>query len=318
MSTVLVTGANGFVGRHLVPHLSAQGHTVRAATRRPCQIDGAASNVVIGSLEDRKDWISILSDVDVVIHLAARVHELRRQRPEFSALYTAINVEATRHLAGGAAQVGVKRFVFLSTVKVLGERTDGSAWTMDDPADPRGEYSRSKWAAELALHEELRDTSVSVAVIRPPLVYGPGVGANFLRLMRLVYKRTPLPFLGIDNRRSMINLWNLCDVMQRVAFERTSGVSTYLVSDGDDASTPGLVRLMGDALHRPARLFRVPKRLMRGIAIFTGFADEWQRLSESLCVDISETSRQLSWQPAVSLEDGIRRTVAWFMTVQGR
>lgn len=248
----------------------------------------------------------------MVIHLAARVHVMNDSDPANAALCEAVNVRATRTLLNASINAGVRRVVFLSTVKVLGEGTVDEPWTELHPENPQGSYAISKWTAERLLWEELSGTHTSAVVIRSPLVYGPGVGANFLRLMKLIQRGVPLPLAAVRNRRSMVSVWNLSDFIECAAFSDTAANQTYLISDGTDVSTAELVILLARALERPPRLFRLPLPVLRALATSAGFGKEWRRLSESLVVDISKAKRQLAWRPAVTMEDGIRQTAQWY------
>jgi nucleoside-diphosphate-sugar epimerase len=312
VSTCLVTGAGGFVGRHLVAALLDQGHRVRAVTRTPGDVSNNVDYRAIGDLSEDQDWSGLLNNVDAVVHLAARVHVMHVPDRSETDVYRRINVDATSSLAAAASIAGVREFIFVSTVKVLGERTIDRPFDAGDPPDPQDDYARSKWAAEQALHRISAATGMPVSIVRPPLVYGPGVGANFLNLLELADRGMPLPFAHIGNSRSMISVWNLCDFLVRLVETPGARDRTFLVSDGIDVSTDQLLSLISRAMGRPPRLFYLPKQLLLAIAAVAGRKEEVRRLQESLVVDISANREQLNWTPPVPIQDGLRRTVEWY------
>ncbi|MEM9388425.1 MAG: SDR family oxidoreductase [Pseudomonadota bacterium] len=306
MSIVAVTGANGFVGGAVVDHLTEQDVSVRPLVRR-----GGTPGLVAPDLGSAADWSALLSGCDSVVHCAARVHMLQ-EVTDALALYREVNVAGTRRLAEQAARVGVRRFVFVSSIKVNGESTGGAQEppifrSADRPA-PQGAYALSKIEAERALFEIASRTGLEVVIIRPPLVYGPGVRANFLRLMTWVDRGIPLPLGSIDNRRSMVFVRNLASLVSACITAREAVGQVLLVSDGEDVSTPGLVRILAGAMARPARILPVPKSVLRSAARLLGRSDEVDRLLGSLQVDIEPTRRLLGWSPPVSLPTGIVET----------
>jgi nucleoside-diphosphate-sugar epimerase len=310
MTTVLVTGANGFVGRTLCQTFGEQGLRVRAALRTAHLGVDAAEIVVVGDIGHRTQWDAALVGIDVVVHLAARTHVLNDA--DNSDAYFEANTAGTLQLAESAVRAGVRRLVFLSSIKVNGERTGAQPFRADDVPAPRDTYGESKRLAEQGLHDIAAKSSLELAIVRTPLVYGPGVRANFLRLMGLVRKGIPLPFGATDNKRSLIAVWNLCDVMLRLTTIARLPAHTFLVSDDRDLSTPELIRLLAISMGRPARLVNVPRPLLRALGLVTGRGPEIARLCDSLRVDVTETRRLLAWEPAVSVEDGLARTVRWF------
>jgi nucleoside-diphosphate-sugar epimerase len=318
MGRVLVTGATGFVGRHLVPMLLTAGWELRAALRsRDARAPGGCEPVVVGDLARLPDAGAALAGVDVVVHLAGRAHVMRETAGDPESEFRRVNAEATRHLAEQAARAGARRFVFLSTVKVNGERSFGRAFTEADAAAPEDAYGRSKWLAEQALHEVSRTGGLEVAAIRPPLVYGPGVKANFLRLLRLIDKGVPLPFGGVRNLRSLVSVWNLCDLVTCCVGHPAAAGETFLVSDQRDLSTPELIRAIADVMGRPARLLPVPEGVLRWASRLLRQGDVLDRLIGSLQVDSSKATRLLGWTPRLSVEDGLRRTAAWYLESRG-
>jgi UDP-glucose 4-epimerase len=262
---------------------------------------------VVGDISAEPQWP--LEGVGAVVHLAGIAHELHGQNAE--SVYHAVNCRATERLARAAAKAGVKRFVFMSSIKVNGERTPRERpFRAADAPDPRDRYARSKWAAEQALARVAGETALEVVVLRPPLVYGPGVRANFLRLVRLVERGWPLPFGSIRNRRSLVYVGNLVEAIALAATK--TAVGTFLVADGDDLSTPRLATEIARALDTSPRLVPVPVSLLKLAGALTGMRAEIGRLVDSLAVDIADTRERLGWTPAVSPSAGIAQTVAWY------
>ena len=314
---MLLTGASGFVGRSLSATMAQAGFEVRAVTRRSGLIvPGAAEHACVGDISAGTDWQNALSGVDFVVHSAARAH-LVNDPVQNSDAYVATNTRGTAHLASEAAKSGVRRFVFLSTVKVNGEETGGHAYGPADPPHPADAYGQSKWLAEQALNQIAARTDMEVVIVRPPLIYGPGVRANFYRLMHWVDKQWPLPLGAIRNRRSLVSLWNLCDLLVNMLDNPAAGRGTWMVSDAHDLSTPELIRRIAAAMHRRTRLVAVPVPLLRAIGGLAGRVGEVSRLSGSLAVDISQTRTVLGWSPPMSVDEGLSRTVAWYLA-EGR
>jgi nucleoside-diphosphate-sugar epimerase len=312
---VLLTGANGFIGRILCDVLSRDGCVLRTALRRDCPVPFAAENVPVGDICATTDWSAALRGVECVIHLAARAHVMRD--PRSSSLYMETNAHGTRCLAEAAARAGVRRLVFLSTVKVNGEEAAGGTYTaMDDP-HPMDAYGTSKWLAETAVFEVAARTGMEATVVRAPLVYGPGVRANFLRLLRWVDRQLPLPLATIENRRSLVSVWNLCDLLRHLLRCPEAAGRLWMVSDGEDLSTPALVRRIGHAMDRRVRLFAVPASFLRSCGRLLGREAEIARLCGSLTVDIAPTRSELVWQPPLSVDAALARTVAWYLS-EGR
>jgi UDP-glucose 4-epimerase len=317
--TALVTGATGFVGVRLLPALQEAGWAVRAAVRsgRGVRLPDGVEAVVVGDLADAPDLRPALAGIDAVIHLAGRAHVMRETADDAEGAFQRANVLATRHLAEQAAAGGVRRFVFLSSVKVNGERTIAQPFTEADRPAPEDAYGRSKWAAEQALHEIAGTMGLEVVVIRPPLVYGPGVKANFLRLLRLVERGVPLPLGAVHNRRSLVGVSNLCDLIVVCATHPAAAGETFLASDQHDLSTPDLVRSIAAAMGRPLRLLPFPVAVLRAAARIAGQGDAVERLVGSLQVDSSKATRLLGWAPAVPVQEGLARTVAWYVSHRG-
>lgn len=315
MTRVLVTGASGFVGRVLCDTLLQAGYTVRAAVRRLDRRPSRAlmETIGVGDLVDT-DWTNAVRGVHCVVHAAARVH-LGYSRSDAD-LYLQTNAYATRRLAGAAAEAGVGRFVYLSSVKVNGEGAD-KAYRADDDPRPADAYARSKLLGEEYALKAGAVSGMGVAVVRSPLVYGPGVRANFLRLMQWVDRGWPLPLGSVDNRRSLVNVWNLCDLLAHALGSPQAAGGTWMVSDGEDLSTPELVRRIGTCMGRRVHLLRVPVAVLRVSTALLGRTDEFVRLCGSLVVDITRTRDELRWSPVVSVDEALTRTCAWFLS-QGR
>lgn len=311
-TNILITGATGFVGKRLCVQLVKRGRNVTAAVREhSTALPDAVKQVVVGSYDGQTEWAPALDRIDAVVHLAARTHVMRETATDPLAAYRAINVEATGRLARQAAAAGVRRFVYMSSVKVNGEgRT--TPYTEDDPPAPEDAYGVTKSEAEQMLRRVERETDMQVVTIRPPLVYGPGVKANFLALIRGVDRRLPLPVGGIRNRRSLVFLDNLVDAVAVCVDRAEAAGQTYLVSDGEDVSTPELVRRIGLALGRRPIILPAPQRLMRLVGRLTGRSGAVDRLLGSLTVDIAKIRRQLDWSPPHSLDEGLSATARWF------
>lgn len=303
---ILVTGASGFIGRILCPALINSGYSVRAQFRQQSPAVPGVDNVITESLGPDTDWSSALRGCEAVIHLAAHAHESSVFDP---AACRSVNALGTLRLAEEAAAAGVRRFVFASTVKVHGEGSELAYCESDKPA-PQNIYASSKWAAEQGLHEIAARTGMAVVIVRFPLVYGPGVGANFLRLMRSVERGVPLPLGCIKNRRSLIYVGNLVSALQACLADAAAN-KTFLVADGEDVSTPALIRRLALALGRPLRMLPVPQPILRAVGVF-GARQQVQRLLGSLFVDDDFIRRELGWTPPYSLQDGLVATATWF------
>lgn len=301
----LVTGATGMVGRALCELLIARGYGIVPALRRPA---GLSNEVVTGDIGPTTDWHMALEGCDAVVHLAARVHVMEDAAKNPLALYRETNTEATLNLARQAAQAGVKRFVFVSTVKVNGEGRD-AAYRETDVPEPEDAYAISKWEAEQGLHEIARETGLEVVILRPPLVYGPGVKANFLRLMQAIQMGCPLPLGAIRNRRSLLYLGNFVDVI-RVCIEHPAAAGqTFLLDDGVAVSTPELIRAVARAMGRSARLLTVPVGVLKLVGVLVGKRAAVARLTGSLFVDSSAIRSRLGWTPPYTLQHGLGATV---------
>ena len=310
METVLVTGANGFIGRALCGVLAASGRRVRKAVRMP--VPGLPDAVVVGDIGPDTDWRTALEGVSGVVHLAARTHVLRETATDPLAAYRKINVSGTERLARSAAAGGIRRLVIVSSVKVSGERTEERPFTEDGAPRPEDAYGVSKWEAEQALSRIAAETGLEVVALRPPLVYGPGVKGNFLRLMNLVARGVPLPLGAVDNRRSLIYTGNLAGAIVKALDAPQAAGRTYLVSDGEDVSTPDLVRGLARALGVKPRLLSLPLSALDLGARLAGRRAEFVRLTSSLQVDSSRIQRELDWRPPFTLAQGLELTAKWY------
>ena len=310
MTVVAVTGANGFVGSALMAALPDYGCEPRGLVRSA----PAEGMIAVGDIGPDTDWGQALSGVDTVIHCAARVHVMRDEAADPLAEFRRVNTEGTRKLAQDAVQWGVKRLVFVSTIKVNGESTQypsGSpaTFTAFDTPNPTDPYAVSKREAESLLREIEADTGLEVVIVRPPLVYGPGVCGNFRALVDLVRRGIPLPLGLVDNRRSLVALPNLVDLLACCATHPRAAGETFLVSDGEDLSTVDLVRRLARAMQRTAHFLPVPPALLRFVGRLTGRTATIERLTGSLQVDIGRTCERLDWRPKVSVREGLRETV---------
>jgi len=314
LNSVLVTGAGGFIGRALCAKILAEGWQVRGTLRSESdasQLPDGVETVSIGSIDSDTKWDDALTGIDPVVHLAARVHVMYDGSSDPLTEYRKVNVEGTKCLAIEAAKAGVKRFIYISSIKVNGEGR-AAAYTEDDEEAPVDYYGLSKWEAEQKLHKISDKTGMETVILRPPLVYGPRVKANFLRLVSLVKYGIPLPFRYIKNRRSFIYIGNLIDAIITCITNPNAAGKTYLVSDGEDVSTPELIRRIGVASGRRALLLPVPVWIMRMAGKITGKSNEVERLVMSLTVDISKIRRELEWKPPYTMENGLRVTAKWY------
>ena len=307
---VLLTGGTGFVGQQVASALRAAGASVRCPTRRPHSQSYGIDWVRIDDINASTDWQPALDGgIDTVIHLAARVHVMQERVADPLLEYRRVNVDGSVRLAEQAVASGVRRFVFISSIKVNGESTlPGFPFTNDSKPLPQDPYAVSKWEAEQALQSIARTTGMDVVIIRPPLVYGPGVGANFAQMMRCLARGLPLPLGGVRaNRRSLVAVDNLVDLIVTCITHPAAANRVFLVSDGEDLSTMELLRRMGQALGRTARLITVPTGLLKLGAILLRRPELYHRLCGSLQIDISATQGLLGWAPPVTVDEGLRR-----------
>ena len=304
MHNVLVTGASGFVGRAVCAAIEQRGWGVRRASRT-----GGDGSLAVGEIDGRTDWSGALASCDAVVHLAARVHRMGRAEAADTAAFMATNRDATIKLAEDAARAGVKRFVFMSTVKVNGEGRAQPYRESDAPA-PEGAYAVSKWEAEQGLAEVAARTGLEVVIIRPPLVYGPGVKGNFRSLIGLVRRGVPLPLGSVRNRRSLVGVSNLASAVCTALEHPAAAGRTYLVSDQDDLSVPDLIRAIARAAGVPARLVPFPPTLLRLASAMVGRQQSFQQVAGSLTVDSSAISREIGWRPVRTVDEELAETLA--------
>lgn len=306
---VLITGGTGFVGQLLARTIQAQGHEVVRAVRQ-----AQPDSVLISAVDSNTSWLEALQGCDSVVHLAARVHVMNDKSTDPLHEFRRVNVQGTVNLARQAVAAGVRRFVFLSSLKVNGEATqEGRPFTADVAPAPVDPYGVSKHEAEQALRQIAADTGMEVVIIRPPLVYGPGVKANFESMMRWLARGVPLPLAAVtNNRRSLVALDNLVDLIVTCLNHPAAANQTFLVSDGEDLSTAQLLKRMGAAMGHPARLFYVPPALLKLGATVLNKPGLYQRLCGSLQLDIAKTRQLLGWTPSVSVDEGLRRAAEGF------
>ena len=297
---VFVTGGTGFVGRGLVERLRADGFVVTAAVR----------DLAAGS-----GWVDDVAGHGVVVHCAARVHVMDERAADPLVEFRRANVDATLQLAREAAAAGVKRFVFISSIKVNGEGTaPGQPYTAFDTPAPQDPYGISKLEAEQGLRKLAQETGMQLVIIRPVLVYGPGVRANFRSMMTWLSRGLPLPLGAIHNQRSLVSLDNLVDLVVTCVDHPAAAGEVFLVSDGEDLSTTEMLRRLGRALGKTARLISVSPLLLEAAAGLLGRRSVAQRLCGSLQVDIWHTCATLNWTPPVSVDDGFRAAASAFLT----
>lgn len=307
----LITGATGFVGSALCQLLESSEHTVYGVVRNvDVELPPSVKPIVISSIADLASH-PILSSIDVVIHLAARVHQMKDTSADPLSEFRSINTQATKDLAIAAATAGVKRFVYLSSIKVNG---DGQAepYTEQSKPQPDDPYGISKWEAECALNDLAATTRLEVVILRPPLVYGAGVKANFLNLMKLVDRGIPLPLGAVQNQRSLVYVGNLVDAIATCATHPNAVGQTFLVSDNADVSTAELVEKIAKSMKKPVRLVSISPVLLTNLARIFGKTATVDRLFGSLTIDSSKLRQTLSWQPPFSLEEGLDHTARWF------
>lgn len=316
---VLLTGSTGFVGQALLARLAAQpALDLVAVSRRPAfGLPAGVAHAQVADIAADTAWQPVLQGVQVVIHAAARVHVMNDKVAGPLAEFRKVNVDGTLNLARQAVGAGVKCFIFISSIKVNGENTaPGKPYSAESQPAPVDPYGISKLEAELALRELAAETGMEVVIIRPPLVYGPDVKANFLSMMRWLSKGIPLPLGAIQNRRSLVALDNLVDLIATCVEHPAAANQTFMVSDGEDLSTRQLLRRMGGALGRPARLVPIPAWLLEAGASLLGKRALAQRLCGSLQVDISKTRELLNWSPPLGVDEALRRAAEHFLEHQ--
>jgi nucleoside-diphosphate-sugar epimerase len=315
---VLVTGANGFVGAALCERLVEHGVETRAAVRA-----GSAAGirslvgqkVEVGEIHAGTDWTTALSGVTHVVHLAARVHVMREVARDPLTDFRAVNTAGTINLARQAAAAGVKRIIYVSTIKVNGEHTSARPFRADDKPGPEDAYAQSKLEAELALHEISQHTGLAVVIVRPPLVYGPGVKGNFLSMLHVIQRGWPLPLASCDNRRSFIGLTNLASLLECCVTHPAAAGQLFLASDGEDLSMPDLLNRVARALGRKSRLLPFPPALLHLAARIVGRPGIYERLCSSLQADAYKARELLGWTPPSTVDSELVRTANWYLAM---
>lgn len=271
-----------------------------------------------GDIGPSTDWSGALDGIDTVIHLANRAHVMRDAATDPLETYRCVNVAGTQRLAEQAAAAGVRRFIYISSLKVNGEQTSERAFYEGDTPDPGDPYGISKWEAEQQLNQLASRAALEVVVLRPPLMYGPGVKANFLRLMQMVDRGIPLPLSAVRNQRSLLYVGNLVDALLQCIQHPGAAGQTFLISDGEDVSTPDLICRIANALARPVRLISVPVWLLRKAGQLTRKTAEINRLLGSLTVDSRTIRQSLGWTPPYTMSQGLQETAHWFYEAKQR
>ena len=311
---ILVTGANGFIGTQLTETLANSGHPVRNTARSIAPNNPITSEMITCDLESADNLDHLTTGCDAIVHLAGRAHVMSDDPATSESLYLSANVDVTRRLAQSAARTGVKRMILMSSVKVNGESTTiDSPFTSQDIPNPQDPYGRSKTQAEQVLWNVASTCELEGVVIRPPLVYGPGVRANFASLIGIVNRGIPLPLGSIHNKRSFVAIDNLIDCVATALQSSNAAGQTFLVSDGQDLSTPELIRAIASSLHKSPMLIPIPTALLKLAATTAGKRNAYDRLCGSLTVDIALTKQKLSWTPPFTVQDSLQRTVDAFI-----
>lgn len=307
---VLITGASGFVGQALTAHMLELGYHLVCPTRQPLNTQHAnMQNPLIPGMDAQTDWTDHLHQAGAVIHCAARVHVMHETAGDPLSLFRALNVDASVNLAKQAAAAGVKHFIYLSSVKVNGERsTPGHPLSEEDIAATHDPYGMSKYEAERALLALAKKTSMAITIVRPPLIYGPGVKANFRSMMQAVKRRIPLPLASISNQRSLLYIGNLTHFLTHCLYHPQAKNAVFQVSDNEDLSTPALLRACAHALQVNPRLFAFPPGWLHLMARILGRRAIADRLCGSLQVDIGKARRQLGWEPPFTVAQGLQYT----------
>ena len=314
MSRILVTGACGFIGHAVVKSLREQGHIICGTTRDQTAKRGP-ENIplyLVPKLDKDTDWDHVIAGADVIVHLAARVHEMGKQTNREQKEYFTVNEEGTEKLVLAAVDAGVKRFVFISTIKVNGEKTHGRPFTENDEPNPKDVYSISKYNAEKTLLKIQKSTGIELIILRVPLVYGPRVKGNFHTLLRACFRRKLLPLKSIKNCRSFLYVENLASAITRCVSKPNTGSKIYLLSDGVDISTPKLIEIVSFFLDVRPRLFYIPLGVLFLLGRLFGKLAVVERLTDSLQVDSTLIRQELEWSPPFSVEEGMKRTLEWF------
>ena len=316
MSKILITGITGFVGSVLSKQLRQADHMLTGTTRT-ADLGAGPERVPlynIPAIGPDTDWSQAVSGAEIVIHLAARVHVMKERATDPLAEFRRVNTAGTIALAEQATAAGVKRFVYLSSTKATGELSPLSGFSETDPAQPEDPYGVSKWEAEQALVEISKTTSMEVVILRPPLVYGPGVKGNILDLFKAVKRGALLPLGAIQNQRSLIYAGNLADAIVTAISHSDAANQTFFVSDEGTVSTPGLIESIAASLNKKPHLINIPLGLLKLTGALTGKSGAIQRLIGSLTVDTRKIGAQLNWQPPYTMAEGLKETAKWFFS----
>jgi nucleoside-diphosphate-sugar epimerase len=302
MNRILVTGANGFVGSALCRRLRSDGFEVVAGVRSPT----SELQTKMPSLQGNVDWRPILEQCHAVIHAAGRAHVLNDFEKDSLSEFRKVNVDGTLCLAEQAAKMGVKRFIYISSIKVNGNSCRKSFTEADIPA-PEDNYGLTKHEAEIGLKDLARRTGMEVVILRPTLIYGPNVLGNLYLLMRVIEKGYPLPFANVKNRKTFLGIDNFVDLISLCVLHPNAANQTYLVGDAEVTSVSDLIRDLGDAMHRPTRLFPFPQRIMIAATRILGMGDKISKLIGDLWIDGSKVNRELGWTPPLSQKQGLKQ-----------
>lgn len=313
MKRVLITGATGFVGQAFTKQIVArQDYTPIIAVREQLAQYSHLTQFIVPDLAEPIDWHSSLVNTDIVVHIAGRAHILKETASDPLQAFRKVNVEATIELAKQAMATGVKRFIFISSIGVNGNYNQ-RPFTEQDTPNPEGNYAISKFEAEQALWQLTKDSAMELVIIRPPLVYGAGIKANFLSLVKWVYRGVPLPLGLVNNQRSFVNVDNLVDLMLTVLEHPQAANQLFLVADGEDLSTPQLLKAVAKAMDKKLYLLPIPVALLKIMAAMVGKKNMARQLCDSLQVDISKAKQLLGWQPPFSVQQGLAKTVQAFL-----
>jgi len=314
MQNILVTGANGFIGKVICKMLFDAGYKVFAVKRSGFEknLQYIEGNISIDSLDSFTDWKGKINNIDCIVHLAARVHVMDENSHDPLKEYMDVNYSGTLNLAKEAKNAKVKRFIYISTIKVNGEKTGEIAFKADDTPNPTDAYAKSKFRAENELLLLGEKSGMEVTVIRPPLVYGPGVKGNFIKLLKIVEYGVPIPFLSVKNLRSFVSVVNISSFIMRCIEHKNAVGQIFIVSDNADISTPDLMRKISTAMGKPIRLLPVPLVLLKLTGKLIRKNSAFEKLYGSLVVDVNKARKLLNWEPLQTFDEGIRQTVEWY------
>ena len=315
MNKILITGSTGFVGQKLCKKLISDNYLIREAVRSSSKKRFDKREIFnVGGIDKSTNWSASLKDIDCVIHCAARAHVMNENKLETLAIYRKVNVDGTRNLAEQCAKAGVKRLIFLSSIKVNGEKTEESfSFRHDDNPKPKDAYGISKWEAELALQQVSKKYGIEIVIIRSPLVYGPNVKGNFLKLINIAARRIPLPISRVNNIRSFVCIENLIDLISCCIKHPAAAGKIFLVSDNKDMSTPELIKKISKAMGKSQYFIPIPVFILQLLGAVIGKSSEIERLVSNLQVDCNNTFEVLGWRPPVNSDDAITETIKWYL-----